>query len=235
VTVFGDDIVMNGQVARHQWFQSVVRDFGLKLNLSKSGLSAGPGFREACGEVSYKDTSLPSTFRFYGYAATKEGAIGYCDITSRLLSSSVPSLNALGQCLLMWPDRPEAPLLTVDDSYESSLCYRIPITGLRSWSIPTTCWNRGRVRWNREKSRFERLLPTVEARTSRIIVKDPVWGPGVIRSWGYWAYKLSLNGCTPIHGVRDLPKAREVTYAIPHRTKVRRRWIPCGFSAYKVM
>lgn len=236
VTVFGDDIVMNGKVARHPWFTSMIRDCGLKVNWEKCGLSAGPGFREACGLVVYKSCELPFTPRFYGYAGTKEGAAQYCELSSRLLCSDLPLFKLLGLGLITWSGAPKAPYLTARESSETGACvaYFIEegtgtLPGLRSLlRIHSGSQSDVTTRYNSRLQRREAYLWVVRSKTSPITLRDPKWGPGVSRSWGWWAYQLALLGQTA-YDVQIRRKSRLIRCAIAHRTTVRRRWVPIGF------
>lgn len=237
VSVFGDDIVMNGKVARNQWLQGMIRESGLRINWDKSGLSAGPGFREACGAVAYRDVYVPFTPRFYGYAGTKEGAIQYCELTSRLLNSSIPEFKLLGLGLLTWKDAPEAPLLWVRDPEETGACLAYVLSESEAQALPGFFGllnmfpprsRKVRLRYNSSLQRNEAWLPAIRAKSASCTLRDPVWGPGVTRSWGWWAYKLALLGQTT-HDAQATRKSRVVRYAYAHRTSVRCRWVPVGF------
>lgn len=82
VSVFGDDIVLATSVARHPMFQNALADCGLVLNVAKSGLSVGPGFREACGLVAYQGTVLP-LLRVNGYDCRKpEELVSLCSLVN---------------------------------------------------------------------------------------------------------------------------------------------------------
>jgi hypothetical protein len=237
VSVFGDDIVMNGKVARNQWFQGMIRKCGLLINWDKSGLSAGPGFREACGSVDYHGVHVPFTPRFYGYAGTREGAIQYCELTSRLLNSHLLEFKLLGLGLYTWKGAPDAPLLNVRDIDETGavMAYCVEewsddpnrdVLALLRHLLPRS--EKVRIRYNSSLQRNEAYLYACRAKTASCTLRDPIWGPGVSRSWGWWAYKLAFLGQTT-HDARMTRKSRVIRYAISHRNTVRRRWVPVGF------
>jgi hypothetical protein len=69
VSVFGDDIVLATKVALHPLFTDYVASAHVKVNMLKSGLSDGPGFREACGLAAFKGIELP-LLRINGYRLT---------------------------------------------------------------------------------------------------------------------------------------------------------------------
>lgn len=80
VSVFGDDIVLGTKAATHPLFNHYMSRLGLTVNMAKSGLSLGPGFREACGLVAYYGEELP-LLRVQGYQTEKpEELVSLCSL-----------------------------------------------------------------------------------------------------------------------------------------------------------
>jgi hypothetical protein len=88
VSVFGDDIVLSCRVANHPLVKDYVARHGFDVNEVKCGLSAGPGFREACGLFAYQGKRLP-LLRIKGYDWRKaEDAVGLCSLLSDAMVGS---------------------------------------------------------------------------------------------------------------------------------------------------
>lgn len=86
VSVFGDDIVLSTDAARHPLFTHYLTCLGHKVNMVKSGISRGPGFREACGLVAYNGVELP-LLRIQGWDPGKpEELVSMCSWTNCALA-----------------------------------------------------------------------------------------------------------------------------------------------------
>lgn len=85
VSVFGDDIVIGIKAATHPLVQEILVKMGITVNVAKSGLSTGPGFREACGLVAYQGAELP-LLRIQGYRVEKpEELVSLCEFLNDAL------------------------------------------------------------------------------------------------------------------------------------------------------
>lgn len=85
VSVFGDDIVLSRKVAAHPLFNHYLSRLGIVMNMAKSGLSEGPGFREACGVVAYQGETLP-LYRIRGYRASNpDELVAMCGLVNTVL------------------------------------------------------------------------------------------------------------------------------------------------------
>jgi len=85
VSVFGDDIVLSTRAATHPLFSDYVASAHVTLNTVKSGVSAGPGFREACGLAAYQGVELP-LLRIPGFRLSKpEEMVSFCSLLSDAL------------------------------------------------------------------------------------------------------------------------------------------------------
>lgn len=235
VTVYGDDIVCRNKNTRsptaNPWaWNYVLARTPIQVNVAKSGVSRGGGFREACGEVSYYGTSLSQTYHLYGAATTREGAARYCDLASRLLDDVHPELQLLGFAMCTWDGAPKAPYVHVLYSEDSAvLAYREP--GTRSyWAAELARLvepRRMKTRWNRDHQVPEIQLERVGALTVRTTV-PAVAGTGEGASWV--DYQLALLGQrTRAEEGPTRPRSemgRTLSCTVPHRTKVRRSWVP---------
>jgi hypothetical protein len=227
VTVYGDDIVCRSAVVCNPWVVSLLAQTSIEINWAKSGVSLKPGFREACGEVSYHSVSLPSTLRLYGAPGSKEGAARYCDFASRCLAHPNPAIQLLGFCLCTWQGAPKAPLCRLEEPDGTVLCYREPeIQNLWSMLLRLCVDDKAkqpRTRWNPNLQRFEVQLRCVAAyeRTGHLPVVSAQ------HDEGWYDYQLSLLASRTQCDLPDQPESgRSVRYPVPHRTTVRRRWVP---------
>lgn len=100
VSVFGDDIVCGIKAATHPLFLEQLTLAGLTLNMAKSGLSVGPGFREACGLAAFNGCELP-LLRIKGYDCRKpEELVSLCSLVNTALardSRYAPFVRRLGE------------------------------------------------------------------------------------------------------------------------------------------
>lgn len=229
VTVYGDDIVCRtANLAANPYAMNLVKQTSVVVNEDKSGYSLGPGFREACGEVSYHDVSLASTTRLYGAKGNKEGAIRYCDFASRLLESPIPDLQLLGYALATWRGAPKAPYIRTEVPDSAVLAYRVPErTNVCSVWLRETLPRMERApkeRWNSNLQRYEVQLSAVCAYERSATLTSV--SPGDI-SWDDYQLNL-LTSRTQCVEERQPTDGRRLRYPVPHRTKVRRRWVP-GF------
>lgn len=86
VSVFGDDIVLSTRTANDPLFRYYLDVLGITMNTDKSGTSAQPGFREACGLVAYRGEELP-LLRIQGYRVAKpEELVSLCSLISSMVS-----------------------------------------------------------------------------------------------------------------------------------------------------
>lgn len=85
VTAFGDDIIVPSSGAMHPCFPDYCREAGLKLNLTKSVLDPGPGFREACGCACIRGLELAELISIKGpFDNTDVGRVNLAGLITRL-------------------------------------------------------------------------------------------------------------------------------------------------------
>jgi hypothetical protein len=171
VTVYGDDIVCTDDLASDPWASNYVRrSTTIEVNEEKSGMG-GPGFREACGEVSYLSVSLPFTYRMYGASQDKAGAARYCDLASRYLNSDRPEFNLIGYALATWKGAPKAPFVITDEAH-AAIAYRRPeVDNFWSQRLASQPLCRApKQRWNSKLQRFEVKLQCVRAYERSVVV-----------------------------------------------------------------
>jgi hypothetical protein len=85
VTAFGDDIIVPSRAGTHPCFPDYCREAGLKLNLVKSVLDEGPGFREACGCAAINGMQLDDLISIKGpFDDTDVGRMNLAGLITRL-------------------------------------------------------------------------------------------------------------------------------------------------------
>jgi hypothetical protein len=245
VTVYGDDIVCRTRdLAANPWALSYVKQTSIVINGDKSGCSLGPGFREACGEVSYHNVSMPSTSRLYGAENTRIGAARYCDFASRMLDSPIPELSLLGFALCTWDGAPRAPYCVLDEPDSACLAYRVPshesaLTVMLDDMFDYA--NAPKSRWNSRFQRQEIQLDTVAA-----YERDYRLQPASVSEHGgdeaWYEYQLGLLSSRAQCVVAETgPSAKGTPYRqlrcpVPHHNRMRRRWVPGSCSPrYKAL
>lgn len=239
VTVYGDDIVCRTRdLAANPWAMAYVAKTSVIVNRDKSGCSPGPGFREACGEVSYHSVSLPATSRLYGAESSRIGAARYCDFASRMLDSPIPELQLLGFALCTWDGAPRAPYCVLDESDSACLAYRVPSNESALTVMLDAMYDYAKApktRWNSRLQRQEVQLDAVAA-YEREFRLPPVHASGCGGDEAWYEYQLSLltsrAQCVVAEsgpGARGTPY-RQLRCPVPHHNRMRRRWVPGSCS-----
>lgn len=247
VTVYGDDIVCTSKAATDKEIWKQVQECtNIQMNASKSGLGPDPGFREACGEVSYLDVSLPSTLRFNGMAPTRDGAARYCDFVSRCLADRSLVSQLFGACLAMWEHGPVAPLVwETYTQYSSAVAYFLRLDvheaiRKRLTSFFSDC--PVQTRRNYRLQRWEVKVWQVRAYTEEFELPFMREGSGLGCSQAWNEYQACLTGQrvhdvklktryaergpdTSIRG-RLEPYTRVISSPVSRRTTTRSAWIP---------
>lgn len=84
VSVVGDDIIVDGRLAKVIVDTGVFADFGWQVNLRKSMWRSDVKYRESCGCQAFRGEDVTLT-RISGYRDTPEGALGVVDLIRNLV------------------------------------------------------------------------------------------------------------------------------------------------------
>jgi hypothetical protein len=213
VSVFGDDIVLSCKSARHPLFLENLAKLGIRVNMEKSGLSEGPGFREACGLAAYCGCELP-LLRCRGYRVENpEELVSLCGWVNTALepdSRYAPFCRLMGLSIgrqlkadLQLPVLPEYPLeagVYLVDSSEQ----------VGDWSY--------RARWD-----IESQHPVVRCKVLRTPCKKVS-----SRSLTRWECLGVLSGQlrTEFHDAPAGFIARRDNLLVPGKPVLRHEWVP---------
>lgn len=85
VTVYGDDIICGNHAATHPLFEGALNEMGLRVNWTKSGVSATPGFRESCGVCAVAGHTMRELIRINGFdLQDPSSTVDACDFCNRV-------------------------------------------------------------------------------------------------------------------------------------------------------
>lgn len=143
VTAFGDDVIVPSSGATHPCFPDFCSEAGLKLNLTKSVLDPGPGFREACGCACMRGQQLCELLSIKGpFDSTDVGRINLAGLITRLDHSPLFAHQLLARDLY---DSCELPCLKWSrplDGLDVILSKNLPARG-----NVTMTWDKWYQRW----------------------------------------------------------------------------------------
>lgn len=218
VSVFGDDIVVPIEAARHPLFSEYVASAHVTLNMAKCGLSDGPGFREACGLAAYNGCELP-LLRINGYRLDNPvELVSLCSLVNTALdpdSRYAPFVREIGEWIgkelaetLKCPILPER--LVTDGVYLAD-----PSETIGGWSY--------RSRWNPQTAHPEVKVKVLE--TGVISRRYKSLTPGEMLGLLHGQLRTTFSDA-PI-GFKS--KTHEFCYPTKE-VELKHRWVPCWSS-----